>query len=159
LPICMGLQIKRPMMEEWYGRAMAGDPDNLEAVRRKATYLEPKWRGGPSGAAYDEWTRDLTRAKNWDGGFGMACLEEYSTLWLGYQNKQPKAIQYWRQVDRLFQDWLRTVPDCRYAKTLQARAAIQSEQYVLASKLLKELGDKPWPGVFPARDYKKIAEA
>ena len=45
ISVCMGLNLPRSEMEQWFERAIAPNPDDLQPYKAKLQYLQPRWHG------------------------------------------------------------------------------------------------------------------
>jgi len=158
ITVCMGMGHTRGVMEQWYDQAMKANPDDLDATRRRTLYLEPKWHTCVV-PVYGETFRQLKK-QAFDAGFGDLAHDVLQNIFFVYQNRRPTDAVCWDEELELFgKEWLRAEPADRYAKTLFAREAVIAKKTLIADKLFRELGDKPWPDVFESREeYRKIAE-
>jgi hypothetical protein len=160
ITVCMGLQHSWVETERWFARAVDADPADTWAYRRLALYLEPKWYGASNGLDLLYFRTVVFECGRWKEGLGAIAHDAELIARVQYMGTPLTDPGTWAEVEHALKTWQAAEPDCRYAKTVYALAAAQARQFKTADKLFRELGNKPWPGVFPSREtYLQLAEA
>lgn len=128
----------RPRMEQWFGRAVAADPLDLEAYNAKFWYLEPRWYGSE---------RDLV-------DFGRECLHLpnappnvasafFSAMAQAYQLDRDayRRPGVWEPLSQAYQQFLEKYPQSIRARTGYAVHAAQGGHWAVAREQFAILGD------------------
>ena len=131
----------RDVMETWFQRAMAANPDDREACTAKLYYLEPKWYGSP--AEMLAFGRECVAGGNWRGKVPFVLVDahvslaEYATdkddYWLG--------TGVWDDVRSVYTEYLRRYPDDAATRGYYARFAYKCHQWKVLNDQFNILGD------------------
>ncbi len=142
-------------MEMYYERAMKLDPNNLEACKRKMTYIEPKWYGNRD--AVLEFARELARGQNWDGMLPFLIVEAHSVLASYTTNRANYFLdpEVWRDIRPAFEPYLRAKPNQRLVRTRYAKIAIECGQHAIAHEQFQFLGNNYSTAIYSAGEYQQ----
>jgi hypothetical protein len=91
-----GLQRPRDVMETWFNRAMACDPDNYDACSYKLHYLYPQWYGSREDML--AFGRECVASKEWGGTVPLILVDAHYEYSL-YLPDSPEKTDYWKQPD------------------------------------------------------------
>jgi hypothetical protein len=155
-----GLGYPRTEIDRWLARAVDAAPDNYDAIRRLAEYLEPTRNGSRDGIDLLTVCTMTWPAWRGDGAFGLVAYEAQVTARYVHMGARPDDPGVWAEVEHPLKTWQASVPDCRYARTVYALGAVRARQFATADRLFRDLRGRPWPGVFPSPEaYREAAEA
>lgn len=138
----------RPVMETWYRRAMAADPDNRLACRYKMYYLEPKWHG--SREAMIAFGRELLAGGNFEARLPFQLVDAHWTL-AGYGKTLEDYFRnpdVWKDIQSVYEPFLKKYPDAAWERSFYARCASYSGRWVEAKAQFDRLGDRVTLGAF-----------
>ncbi len=131
----------RRVAEMWFERAMALDPNNDQACRDMAYYLEPKWHG--SEVECLAFARRCVRSDVWGGEVPLVLVHVHHNL-AGYreQKEDPaywRRPQVWADVEEAYEKFFRvnTDPDAEGWRHNYARDAFLCGKY---DAFLKQVG-------------------
>jgi len=141
----------REVMETWYRRAMAADPDNVAACRAKMYYLEPKWYGDAKEML--DFGRQLLAGGNWEARLPILLVDAHVKL-AGYE--QDRGAYYrddavWRDVQAVYAGYLGKHPDSDFDRSRFAKLACWCGKYDEARKQFNQLGDRVVVAAFTSR--------
>jgi tetratricopeptide (TPR) repeat protein len=86
----------RDVMELWFNRAMALDPNDYDICSSKLYYLEPKWYG--STEAMLDFGRECVQSTNWGGRVPIILVDAHIAICNGYTEPQNQT-NYWKQPE------------------------------------------------------------
>lgn len=132
----------RNVMETWYRRALEADPDNLDAVRAKMHYLEPKWYGGAEDMLI--FAAELRDSKNYHAAFCEFTIEAHFTL-SGYAENPDAYLRepaVWAELRPIFEHQLAAWPDNHRFRSRYAYVACRCGQWATAKQQFDLLGDR-----------------
>lgn len=133
----------RAVMETWYQRAMAADPNNLSACKKKLYYLEPKWYGDEEQML--KFARELVAGGNWDARLPFELVVAHYTL-AGYtENREDyykKNPAVWKDLQSVYEPYLKRRPDSVFDHSFYARYACWCGQWKVAKEQFDLLGDR-----------------
>lgn len=141
LTVALGRNQPRDVMETWYRRATAADPDGIDAPVAKANYLEPKWHG--SVADVRRFVDELIQRGNWRGRLPAAIA--HIQWFLALDTDDPPAYlrgpRFWADISRVFEPYLRAQPDDVDVRSTYCYFACMAERWDVARKQFETLGD------------------
>jgi hypothetical protein len=138
----------RAVMETWFKRAMAADPNNLRACRNKMYYLEPKWYGNEQ--AMVGFGRELLAGGNWDARLPFQLVDAHWTL-AGYGDNPEdyfKNPAVWKDIQSVYEPYLRKRPDSVWDRSFYAKLACYSGRWAEAKAQFDRLGSAVDGGAF-----------
>jgi hypothetical protein len=141
----------RSVMETWFARAMASDPDNIDACRHKMYYLEPKWYGNAEEML--KFGRELLAGGRWDARLPFLLVEAHETL-AGYEKDHEAYFRdesVWRDLKTVYEGYLPRHPEMNADRSRYAKLACWCGQYGEAKKQFDLLGDRVSVGVFAGK--------
>ncbi|HSZ57099.1 MAG TPA: hypothetical protein VK797_15635 [Tepidisphaeraceae bacterium] len=140
LTVELGQGRGRDVMEKWFARAMAADPDHYAAGDAKLNYLMPKWYGSEQDAV--DFGRECYATGNWRGGLPrLLALGRVSLA-----GSPPDSYSYlgrpdvWNDVQRCFEPYLRVRPDDIEARSTYCLYAGIGGHWDIARKQFAILG-------------------
>jgi hypothetical protein len=149
ITVCMGKGYARVVMESWFERAMAADPDCLSACLAKLTYLYPKWHGSEDEALeFGHWCVKNGTAAN---GIPRMLLEAHLELRARSEDAAAYMLQpeVWADIQEVFTKLLdeRANPRATPENLLKYRArylryAVDCRQWGAFKKLAAQFGDQ-----------------
>lgn len=156
----------RERMETWFKRAMIADPDSYRACGRKLHYLEPKWYGDDVEDML-AFGRECLSGGNWEAGIPLILVDAHLAAARytedGYQPKPSPAYfanpLTWADVKKVYDEYLRRVPDSLYHRSRYAQIAAWAGQWAEADKQFKVMGDKFSYNYFRTRTKYRAARA
>jgi len=151
LGVELGQAKGREVLETWYKRAMAADPDNADACRKKMYYLEPKWHGSQEDML--AFGRELLAAGNWEARLPFQLVDAHLAL-AGYADKKEtyyKDDRVWKDFQAVYEGYLKRHPDAIWDRTFYAKLACWCERWREAKALFDVLGDQAAVGAFESR--------
>jgi hypothetical protein len=131
----------RGVMETWFKRAMAADPNNFRACSHKMYYLEPKWHG--SEQAMVAFGRELLAGGNWEARLPFQLIEAHWTL-SSYGDKQGeyfKDPEVWKDIQSVYEPFLKKYPDSVWDRSYYAKYACYSGHWTEAKGQFDRLGE------------------
>ncbi len=135
------------VMELWFKRAMAADPDDRVACARKLLYLAPKWYGSPDQIL--AFGHECLAGGNWRGGIPLELVDAHRDL-AGY-DADPAAYYLrpgvWDDCRTVYEGYARRGlnPSLRNGYAL---VACQCHQWKVADEQFKALGGAADPALF-----------
>jgi tetratricopeptide (TPR) repeat protein len=159
ITVMMGKGGGRERMEVWFRRAMAADPDNLDACAKKLYYLAPKWHG--SAADQIAFGQECRRTENWRGRIPLVLLDAYNAVGdesgdrIGYLDRD----EVWADIRSLYDQYLTLFPDRLVGRARFIQLAGSHGKWDDVYRHCQLLGDVPPPGVFHApSEYTQLRE-
>jgi hypothetical protein len=154
----------RKDLEQWYRRALTADPDSYRAAMRKLEYLYPQWNGSPKEMIAHG--RQVAAGGRWEGGLPLVLVEAH---WDRAQqhdpSKRPVDPAYfdgndeaWKDVKRVYEAYLKQVPDSRYHRTRYALIAAWCGQWADARREFDKLGEDFSRRVAPEAWYREAQD-
>lgn len=131
----------RQVMETWFRRAMAADPNNYLACSHKMYYLEPKWYG--SEEAMLAFGRELVAAGNWEARLPFQLIDAHWTL-AGYGDRREEHYKdpaVWKDIQSVYEPYLRKVPASAWDRSYYAKYACYAGRWAEAKAQFDRLGD------------------
>ncbi|MDB5291445.1 MAG: hypothetical protein JWL69_2686 [Phycisphaerales bacterium] len=141
LTVELGQGKGRPVMEKWFERAMAADPDNLDACERKITYLLPRWYG--SAEELLQFGQDCYEEGNWRGGLPLLLARVHETISDDAADKRKYLSQplVWEDFVRVYEPYLSARPNDLKARSRYCSIASTIGKWAVAHKQFELLGD------------------
>ena len=145
----------RGRMELWYQRAMAANPDNIEACRHKLNYLQPKWYGSVEDMV--SFGRQCAATGNWEAGLPMILVDAHrdaAHYTEGGYSSRLKTIYLrsdaavWHDIDSVLSQAMERGPRSDFRKLRFAQLAAWSHHWAEADRLFREVGDLYDPRVY-----------
>jgi hypothetical protein len=129
------------VMEKWFKRAMEADPDNYTACYSKLYYLEPKWHGSPKEML--DFANECLRSGNYRGRLPMILADAHNSLAAYLPQKEIYFADpaVWRDIQRVYEPFLRVKPDDTFDRSAYCRYACWSGQWAVAAKQFEILGN------------------
>jgi hypothetical protein len=166
LTVCMGLSIDRAEMEYTFRQAMAANPLNRMACRRKLEILHPKWQGSPDGTDYMTFAWALALQPG-ASGLGMAGLDNVIGNMPAFgprfeANRHAVTLYYshpdvWGLVRTACERAMEATPGDDFALNLYARISAIALRPEVARDLYGRIGANFSPRVFADRaEYERF---
>lgn len=148
IAVMMGLNRPRAEIETWFSRAMAADPDNEEACRKKMLYLEPKWHG--SAEEMLAFGRECRDGRNWYGNIPFQLIEAHVVTSAYSQNPDDYFHDptVWQDMQSVYEPYLAARPDSAYVRSRYAYWCCRCGQWAEARRQFDRLGDRAVPDRF-----------
>ncbi|MFO0848763.1 MAG: hypothetical protein U0871_09440 [Gemmataceae bacterium] len=167
ITVSTGAGDPRPVMERWFARAMAANPDAAGACVRKGVYLLPRWRGTRPQADGFAW--QCVKSGNTAGRLPEAAVRvaAYECPMAGSEYlKEPIEVQAWynsvpmgHAALRGAEAQLRASPGDPYLRSVYARL-LAFRGRVTAHEQFAALGDGYDRAVFPdPAEYARLRQA
>ena len=154
ISVCAWLHRPRETMEQWFKRAMDADPDNYRACILKTFYLDPKQSQSGSKEAMVAFGRECVKSGNWIGQIPYMLIDIHNDLASrGDEAAYYKDPEVWKDIESVYEEWLKRYPDAAYEHASYARLAALSEHWDIAEREFKKVGEYPL-----LRSYKDRAE-
>jgi hypothetical protein len=132
----------RTLMETWFQRAMENDPDNFEAVERKAKYLTTVIQD--DGAALLEFARECYKGRNFRGR--IALFPIYAHAMLAHLREAPAGYYQrpgvWEEIRTTYEQYFRVVPDDIRDRSFYAKLCVYTGNDHDAKEQVAWLGDR-----------------
>jgi TPR repeat protein len=163
ITVAMGLNEERPVMEQWFERALKADPNNLAAYRAKLLYLTPKWHGDDQGRDVLEFARDCVKGGNWKARVPFLLIQAHEALSRYPRGNRTEYAhkpdpQYfaepgvWTDVKSVYEPYLKLNPDAHADRSKYAMLAAWAGEWAVANAQFRQLGDKVVVSVFDSAD-------
>jgi hypothetical protein len=150
----------RAAMEKWYQRAIAADPNSVEARGQKLTYLLPQWFG-----SFDEMIalgRECLATHNWDGRIPEILVSVHRIIaqQTGAGGKYFADPIVWKDVQDVYDGMIKHDPKDAAAHNGYAYLAAISGHRDVAQRELAIVGDKPDLSLFGSvKNYEDLRRA
>lgn len=147
----------RDVMEKWFKRAIAADPENQTAYLAKLRYLEPQWHGSPKDML--DFGHQCLATRNWIGGTTYVLLQAHVALSksAGDEAAYWHSAAVWPDVQAVVGGAAELFPEDAAVQSRYAFWAWRCGQWATANALFKLLGDKASVSVFGGQS--KLDEA
>jgi hypothetical protein len=136
------------VVDLWFGRAMAADPDNFDACLRKLVYIEPKWNG--SAQEMLGFSEECFRSGNYAGRLPMVLAIAHRSLATYLDKPETYYAQpaVWRDMQRVYEPYLRVRPEDVDARSAYCAFACMGGHWDTAVKQFSLLGNNVIPAWF-----------
>jgi tetratricopeptide (TPR) repeat protein len=156
ISVMMGKGGGRERMELWFRRAMAANPDNLDACEKKLFYLQPQWHG--SLVDLLAFGQECRRGENWRGQIPFILCQAYESV----AQRAPDRAEYyaqdqvWADVRSVNETYLSMYPDQRLVRARFMKLAAEAGKWDDVQRHGDVLGDFPPGGVFSTDEYVQL---
>jgi hypothetical protein len=133
----------RKEMELWFRRAMNANPDNMLACQQKIQYLQPHWHGSKEDLL--AFAHEALTNSQWGGHIPLIVLDIHAAI----ANDADASGDYytspdvWNDIHRALDLVLKHYPNDLRIHTLYLVQAVQAEQWQVAQREAKAIGDHP----------------
>jgi hypothetical protein len=136
----------REAMELWFNRAMAANPDNLDACRRRLHYIR-RYEDRDGMLAFGRW---CLKTENWRGGIPFILADVHYYLAFASQDRKEYYAQphVWEDLRSVYEGCVINFPTAIPQRNQYAKIAIQCGRWDVAKQQFEILGDKVMPQVF-----------
>jgi hypothetical protein len=137
--IAQGLGEPRDVMERWFSRAIAADPDNIAAYQNKMGYLAAQGDQGKKEAI--EFGGECLRTQRWNTPIPGLLLDQYTSLNPeGLTAEELQKPEVWAIVKRIYQGYIAVHQRSNAWRTRYAISAARGGYWADADYQLKQLG-------------------
>lgn len=160
MTVCRGRGHQRPVMEEWFARAMRADPDNNRACTEKLEYLKPRWYGTVDDHLGFAW--QCVRARNSDALLSLAAVSSVTSEMPFPSRLRPEFADqfesYYREprVWQVLHTGLTTVrrdrPELTWLQAIHVRLACVGGRPDVAQPVLDAVGNHRTAGFYSLED-------
>ncbi len=149
----------RAVMETWFARAMAADPDHFDACQAKLKYLGPNAHGSAADAL--AFGRECVAGRNWRARLPIMLVDAHFAV--ADASGDPAAYWLdpgvWADVTNVYSAHLRQYPGDDDLRGYYAKVAYKCHQWRVLRDQLKLLGDGLAPAGFGDATADDLADA
>jgi hypothetical protein len=144
----LGRNGDRDVMEAWFKRAMAADPDCYAACTSKLYFLEPKWHGSAEDML--AFGRECVAGGNWRERLPAVLIDAHVALAAYEADKDAYWLKpgVWDDVVRVYAEHVRLFPDDSDIRGYYAKFAYKCHQWKVLNEQLAKLGKDADPEMF-----------
>lgn len=148
LAVCLGRHYPRPVLEDWFTKAMNANPDDFAACATKLNYIRPAWWG--TVAQETEFGDECFKTENWRAAIPFCKAVKYEGLSRGMDDPSAYFVtpEVWTEIREVYEPYLLAVPDDIDMRARYCMWACRANHWDVARKQFEMLG-----GYFPIHRF------
>lgn len=146
----------REVLETWFRRAIAADPDDLESCRARLKYLSSPGPAANAAANADaraamiDFGRECLKTENWRAGIPYVLSDAHLAIAEASADSKEylERADVWADVQEVYEGAVLNFPDDTFRRSQYARLAARCGQWETAHRQFEALGDRAVLDVF-----------